>query len=185
VVIGASTGGPQAVATVLAGLPEDLPVPVLIVVHVAEHFGETLADWMTKVVGRPVGVAAQGLRPGPGQLMLAPAGAHLTIDRGRVVLSDAPARHSVRPSVDVLFESAAREYGPAAVGVVLTGMGRDGARGLLTLREAGATTLVQDEATSAVFGMPAEAIRLKAADQVLPLDRIAQAICRELAWVER
>lgn len=181
VVIGASTGGPQAVARVLSGLPEDLGVPVLVVLHVADRFGATLSEWMTKVSGRPVHLARDGKSLTRGGICLAPADVHLTVEGGRMVLSDAPPRHSVRPSVDVLFESAAREFGPDVVGVLLTGMGRDGARGLLTLREKGAVTLVQDEATSAVFGMPAEAIRLGAAEQVLPLERIPAAILHVIA----
>jgi len=185
VVIGASTGGPRAVARVLQGLPDAPGVPVLIVVHVADHFGDTLAEWMARASGRPVRLAEHGTLLGPDQYLLAPAGAHLTVEGGRVVLSQAPPRHSVRPSVDVLFESAAREYGRATVGVLLTGMGRDGARGLLSLREAGAMTLVQDQATSAVFGMPGEAIRLRAARRVLALERIGKAIGLELAGVPR
>ncbi len=181
VVVGASTGGPQAVAKVLAALPEDLGVPVLVVLHVADHFGATLSEWLSKVSGRPVRLARDGELLGRGGVCLAPADVHLTVEGGRVVLSDAPPRHSVRPSVDVLFESAAREFGPDVVGVLLTGMGRDGARGLLTLRQEGAVTLVQNEATSAVFGMPAEAIRLGAAEQVLPLERIPAAILQALA----
>jgi len=181
VVIGASTGGPQAVARVLSGLPEDISVPVLVVLHVADRFGATLSEWMAKVSGRPVHLARDGESLARGGFCLAPADVHLTVERGRVVLSAAPPRHSVRPSVDVLFESAAREFGPDVVGVLLTGMGRDGARGLLTLRGEGAVTLVQDEATSAVFGMPAEAIRLGAAQQVLPLERIPPAILTVLA----
>jgi len=181
VVVGASTGGPQAVARILSGLPADIAVPVLVVVHVADHFGATLSEWMGKVSGRPVHLARDReplARPG---VRLAPADVHMSVEGGHVVLSHAPPRHSVRPSVDVLFESAAREFGPDVVGVLLTGMGRDGARGLLALREEGAVTLVQDEATSAVFGMPAEAIRLGAAEQVLPLERIPAAIVQAVA----
>lgn len=181
VVIGASTGGPQAVARVLSGLPEDVGVPVLVVLHVAEHFGATVSEWMARVSGRPVHLARDGEPLTKGGICLAPADAHMTVEGGRVVLSDAPPRHSVRPSVDVLFESAAREFGPDVVGVLLTGMGRDGARGMLALREGGAVTLAQDEATSAVFGMPAEAIRLGAVEQVLPLERIPAAILHVLA----
>jgi two-component system chemotaxis response regulator CheB len=185
VLIGASTGGPQAVATVLSGIPEETEVPILIVVHLAEHFGETLSDWMAKATRRNVRLAEDGVPLGPGQILLAPSGAHLTVGEGRVVLSQAPPRHSVRPSVDVLFESAAERFGAEAVGVLLTGMGRDGAEGLLAMRQAGALTLAQDQATSAVFGMPAEAIRLQAAEKVLPLDGIAVAIRRELAAAGR
>jgi two-component system chemotaxis response regulator CheB len=181
VVIGASTGGPQAVARVLSGLPEDIGVPVLVVLHVAEHFGPTVSEWMAKVSGRPVHLARDGEPLAKCGIRLAPADVHMTVEGGRVVLSHAPPRHSVRPSVDVLFESAAREFGPDVVGVLLTGMGRDGAQGLLALREEGAVTLAQDEATSAVFGMPAEAIRMGAAEQVLPLERIPVAILHHLA----
>jgi two-component system chemotaxis response regulator CheB len=151
----------------------------------AEHFGETLSDWLARTTGRAVRLAEDGAPLAPGRILLAPAGVHLTVGEGRVVLSQAPPRHSVRPSVDMLFESAARRFGAEAVGVLLTGMGRDGAEGLLAMRQAGAATLVQDQATSAVFGMPAEAIRLRAAQRVLPLDGIACAIRRELALAGR
>lgn len=181
IVMGASTGGPQAVAQVLAGLPEDLGVPVCVVLHVADHFGATLSEWLGRVSGRSVTLARDGMALGEAGVVLAPPDAHLTFDGARVVLSHAPPRHNVRPSVDVLFEGAAGAFGPDVVGVLLTGMGRDGARGLLTLRQQGAATLVQDEATCAVFGMPAEAIRLEAAERVLPLDRIPPAIVEVVA----
>ena len=107
---------------------------------------------------------------------MASPGRHLVVEGGRLRVHAGPERHACRPSVDVLFESVAREYGPAGAAVLLTGMGRDGAAGLLAVRQAGGRTIAQDEATSVVFGMPGEAVRLGAAERVLPLDRIGPAI---------
>jgi two-component system chemotaxis response regulator CheB len=120
---------------------------------------------------------------GQGRVIMAPGDRHLVLEDGCVRLSDGPERHACRPSVDVLFESVARQMGPESVGCLLTGMGRDGAEGLLALRRAGGLTLVQNEATCAVFGMPQEAIRLGAAERVLPLRKFAPALA-ELAGVE-
>jgi two-component system chemotaxis response regulator CheB len=107
---------------------------------------------------------------------MAPPGSHLVVERGRLRLDDGPERHSCKPSVDVLLHSLARDLGPAALGCILTGMGRDGAEGLLALRRAGGTTLAQDEATSVVYGMPREAVLLGAAERVLPLPEIGPAL---------
>jgi two-component system chemotaxis response regulator CheB len=175
--IGASTGGPGAVLTVLRGLPHGFPLLTVVVIHIGAPFATALADWLAAETGHPVRPASDGERlPGPGQVLLAPADLHLSIDGGRLRLSDGPPRHSCRPSVDVLFESVAAELGNRAIGCLLTGMGRDGADGLLAMRRAGGATIAQDEASSVVFGMPREAIRLGAAEQVLPLDGIAAAV---------
>jgi two-component system chemotaxis response regulator CheB len=179
VVIGASTGGPAAVLDVLRALPVDFPLPILFVLHIGEPFGQALADWLATQLGRRVAQAKDGdplPRPGEARVLMAPPDRHLVVQQGRLVLTDAPERHSCRPSVDVLFESVARELGPRAVACLLTGMGRDGAAGMAAIKDAGGLTIAQDEASSVVWGMPREAIVLGAASRVLPLDQIGPAL---------
>jgi two-component system chemotaxis response regulator CheB len=177
VAIGASTGGPGALLEILSGLPAGFPVPILLVVHIGEPFGSALAEWLDSQTGFSVRQAVHGENlPGGATALLAPAGKHLELAEGRLRLSDAPERHSCRPSVDVLFESVARTAGAEAIGCLLTGMGRDGAAGLLAMRRAGAATLAQDEATSIIYGMPGEAVKLGAAQHVVPLPQIAQRL---------
>jgi two-component system chemotaxis response regulator CheB len=176
--IGASTGGPQALVTVLRDLSSACTLPVLVVLHIATPFANSLAEWMNGQLPRPVCFARGGesLQTLTGQIVLAPPDRHLAVAHGRLVLGDGPERHSCRPSVDVLFESLAREHGSSVVGCLLTGMGRDGAQGLLALRRAGARTIAQDEATCVVYGMPREAALLGAAEQILPLGDIGRAL---------
>ena len=172
VAIGASTGGPAAVAQILSALRPPIPLPILLVLHIGQPFGAALSEWLGTILPLPVSEAKHGeMIPAPGtpRLILAPADQHLTISGNRILLDRGPERHSCRPSVDVLFESVARELGPRSIGCLLTGMGRDGAAGLLAMKRAGSTTLVQDESSSVVFGMPREAIRLGAAMRILPL----------------
>ncbi|MDB5098040.1 MAG: response regulator receiver modulated CheB methylesterase, partial [Cyanobacteria bacterium RYN_339] len=179
VVIGASTGGPAAVLEVLRALPPDFALPILFVLHIGEPFGQALADWMAGNLKRRVIQARDGdplPRPGEACVYMAPPDRHLVVQQGRLVLTDGPERHSCRPSVDVLFESVARELGPRAVACLLTGMGRDGAAGMLAIKDAGGLTIAQDEATSVVYGMPREAVLLGAAMRVLPLDAIGPAL---------
>ena len=176
--VGASTGGPQALAAILRGLPATYPLPILLVVHISPAFGQAFADWLDQTA-IPVATAAhdQPLPPfGSPRILLAPPDQHLVVRNRRLALTRDPEVHSCRPSVDVLFRSVADELGPRAAGLLLTGMGRDGARGLLAVRAAGGATLAQDEATSVVFGMPREAIALGAAERVLPLDEVAPAL---------
>jgi two-component system chemotaxis response regulator CheB len=175
VAIGASLGGPRALAAVLRALPADFPAPVAVVQHIAEGFTEGLAGWLATEARLPVREARDGdpIRPG---VVIAPTGWHLTVTEGFYRLSDAPPVDTFKPSVTPLLLSVARHYGPRACGVILTGMGRDGALGLKALKDAGGPTLVQDEATSTVFGMPRAAIELGAADRVLPLDDIPRAL---------
>lgn len=177
--IGASTGGPAAVADILRTLPATFPIPVVLVIHVSDQFAFALAEWLNTQSKLAVRFAADGERlPATGQpgVLLAPAGNHLVLEAGLLRLRRTAERHSCRPSVDELFESVAAEMGAAAACVLLTGMGRDGAAGLLAARSAGCLTIAQDEATSIVFGMPGEAIRLNAASRVLPLPEIAPAL---------
>ncbi|HEX4065500.1 MAG TPA: chemotaxis-specific protein-glutamate methyltransferase CheB [Acidobacteriaceae bacterium] len=180
IAIGASTGGPAAVAEILKALPADFPIPLLIVIHVSDMFAFALAEWLNTQSNLPVRFAIEGQAlPLPGQqpgALLAPAGAHLIVEAGLLRLVKTPERHSCRPSVDELFESVAAFLGSAAACVLLTGMGRDGAAGLLVARSAGCLTMAQDEASSIVFGMPGEAIRLNAASRVLALDQIGPAL---------
>jgi two-component system chemotaxis response regulator CheB len=173
--VGASTGGPGAVVELLRGLPAELPVPILLVLHIGDPFGTAFADWLDSRTHWRVSFAAGGelLREARGRVIMAPPGRHLLVRDGRLALSSDPERHFCRPSVDVLFESVARDLGAAAVACLLTGMGRDGASGLLEVRRAGGFTIAQDEATSVVWGMPREAVLLGAVDRVLPLPEIA------------
>jgi len=173
VVVGASLGGPRALAHLLQGLAQGFPVPIAVVQHIAYGFAEGLARWLSDESGLDVRTAGDRDPLRPGQVLVAPSGRHLLVERGRVRLDDAEAVDGFKPSVNPLFLSAAASHGPRACGVLLTGMGSDGAAGLKALREAGATTLAQDEATSAVFGMARAALELGAVDRVLPLEEIA------------
>ncbi|MDY7090520.1 MAG: chemotaxis-specific protein-glutamate methyltransferase CheB [Actinomycetota bacterium] len=177
VALGASTGGPGALTDLLRALPAGFRPPVLCVQHIAasEPFAVAFSDWLGGQTGRDVSYARDRtpLTTLTGQVLLAPPDRHLLVRDGMVRLSDAPPRHSCRPSVDVLFESVAAEHGPAAAGCLLTGMGRDGAEGLLTMRARGAVTFAQDEASCVVYGMPREAALIGAAAYVLPPVKIA------------
>lgn len=175
VAIGASTGGPAAIVEILQALPANFWMPIVFVLHINEPFGAAFADWLDGQVGRPVAYAREGelVASAAGRVVMAPVGRHLTVFNGRFHLVLDPERHSCRPSVDVLFESVAENYGPSAIACLLTGMGRDGASGLLKLRRAGALTIAQDESTSTLYGMPREAALLGAAVQILRLDEIA------------
>jgi two-component system, chemotaxis family, protein-glutamate methylesterase/glutaminase len=179
IAIGASTGGPAAVARILGALEAGFPVPILLVIHIAAPFDLALAEWLDEHSSLRVAVARDGdllPRAGEGRVVMAPPDRHLVVERDRIRLSSAPERHSCRPSVDVLFESLARELGDRAGACLLTGMGRDGAEGLLAVRRAGGATLAQDQETSVVYGMPKEAALLGAPERVLPLDAVAPAL---------
>lgn len=185
--IGASTGGPGAIVQVLRALPRGLPVPVLFVLHIDEPFGAAFAEWLDSQTPHRVTYARdrESLDSVRGQVLMAPPGQHLSVSAGRIRLSTEAPRHSCRPSVDVLFESLALDRGAEVLACLLTGMGRDGAAGLLAIRRAGGFTLAQDESTSVVYGMPREAVLLGAAQKVLPLDRIGPEIVQVLAGRER
>jgi two-component system chemotaxis response regulator CheB len=192
IALGASTGGPGALTDLLRALPAVFHLPVLCVQHIAasEPFAVAFSDWLAGQTGRDVSYARDGTPIGAvgGRVILAPPDRHLLVRDGVLRLSDDPARHSCRPSVDVLFESIAAEFGPAAAGCLLTGMGRDGAEGLLRMRGRGAVTFAQDEASCVVYGMPREAALLGAAAFVLPPARIAARLTdMQLAgsWVLR
>jgi two-component system, chemotaxis family, protein-glutamate methylesterase/glutaminase len=182
VAIGASTGGPAAIVDVLRGLPP-LSVPLLLVMHIDEPFGAAFADWLDGQTSHRVLYARDGelLRAVGGRVLMAPPEKHLILAGGRLHLTTTAPRHSCRPSVDVLFESLASECGASVLACLLTGMGRDGAAGLLALRRAGSYTIAQDEATCVVYGMPREAVQLGAAERVLPIGDIGRTLGELLA----
>jgi two-component system, chemotaxis family, protein-glutamate methylesterase/glutaminase len=173
--IAASTGGPAAVARVLSELA-GLPAPVLVVQHIHPSFADGYATWLESASGRPVCMAADGITAEAGLVYVAPGDVHLRLGPKRSLILDPEPPHLHRPSADVLFQSMAEQAGAAAVGVVLTGMGEDGARGLVSLRAAGGTVLAQDEESSAVFGMPRAAQRAGAAERFLALPDVASAV---------
>jgi two-component system chemotaxis response regulator CheB len=177
--IGASTGGVQALTEVLTAFPENAP-PTLVVQHMPPHFTASFAQRLDHICRVHVKEARDGDDVRAGEVLLAPGGFHMLLrktgPRYFVDVKDGPEVHRQKPSVEVLFNSIARYAGGAAVGAILTGMGADGARGLLEMRKAGARTIAQDEATCVVFGMPMEAIKCGAAEQILPLGRIAHAM---------
>jgi two-component system chemotaxis response regulator CheB len=174
VAIGASTGGPPAIETILRSLPADFPLPVLVVQHMAPGFIEGFARWLDQKLGIPVGVAVDGDRARPG-VWFAPDDAHLRLDRTRRFELDDEGAGPHRPSVDALLGSLGKALGPEAVGVVLTGMGRDGAAGAAALRRAGGVVIAQDEESSVVYGMP-RAVAEEGADLVLPPDQIGRTL---------
>jgi two-component system chemotaxis response regulator CheB len=184
VAIGASTGGTEALKELLSPLPADFP-GVLIVQHMPEAFTHKFANRLNSLCNMHVQEAQDGDRVLPGRALVAPGGHHMIVVRKkldyivRVYRGERVNRHL--PSVDVLFSSFARDTGKNALGVLLTGMGTDGAKGMLEMKQAGAFTIAQDESTSVVFGMPREAILLHAVDQVLPLDQIPNALMQRLS----
>jgi two-component system chemotaxis response regulator CheB len=175
VAIGSSTGGPAALYKILSELPADFPAPIVIVQHISFGFVEGLASWLDTASPLQVKVGKQGERIQAGSVYIAPDGQHMLVDRfGKISLNEAEMVGGFRPSVTPLFESVARANGPAAMGVILTGMGADGAVGMQSLHQAGAITLAQDQASCVVFGMPKEAIALGAIQHIVPLDKVAQ-----------
>jgi len=178
VAIGASTGGPGAIVEVLRALPTPTRVPVLVVLHINEPFGTAFADWLDGQTSHRVSFAVdmEPLAGAAGRVLMAPPGRHLVLQHGLLRLTSEAERHSCRPSVDRLFESLAAEQGAGTAACLLTGMGRDGAAGLLAIRRAGGLTIAQDEATSVVYGMPREAAQMGAAERVLPLGEIGPAL---------
>jgi len=182
VAVGASTGGTEALRVLFEALPVDCP-GVVCVQHMPENFTKAFAKRLDGLCQVSVKEAANNDTVLRGQVLIAPGNHHMLLKRSGaryyVEIKDGPLVSRHRPSVDVLFRSAARYAGKNAVGVIMTGMGDDGAKGLLEMKEAGAHTIAQDEATSVVFGMPNEAIKLNAADKILPLESIAKAVIKE------
>lgn len=174
VAIGASAGGPAAVATLLAGLPPDFPGAIVLVQHLDAQFVPGFAHWLGQQCSLPVRPAEVGEKPAAGVVLIAASGDHLTLTaNGELGYRAEPRDYPYRPSVDVFFESVARHWRGELIGVLLTGMGRDGARGLKLLREGHHLTIAQDKATSAVYGMPKAAAAIDAAVEILPLTAIA------------
>ena len=180
VAIGASTGGPVAVREILRNLPPDFPLPILVAIHCSRQLPTSIAGWLDRECLLKVSDAQNGERlpDRPGTVIVAPPGRNLRISGGRTVLSDAGDESAYVPSIDELFTAAAESLGKATIGVLLTGMGADGARGLKQIRDRGGCTIAEDEASCVVFGMPAAAIELGAVEHVTPLHRIPWLLAR-------
>lgn len=177
VVIGASTGGPQALREILGHLPANFPLPVLCIQHIGSNFLSEMVTWLDEVSPLPVRKAVHGETPQPGVIYFAPEDAHLELDDGgRFALSLAQPLDGHRPSVTVTMRAAAHCFGAGTIGVLLTGMGRDGAEGMANIAAAGGITIAQDEASSVVYGMPREAVACGAVQHILPLEQIAPAL---------
>jgi two-component system chemotaxis response regulator CheB len=177
IAIGASTGGPAALAKIVSKLPAAFPVPVLIVQHIGGGFDRGLVEWLDGVARVRVAMAMQSQQLAPASVFVAPHDRHLGVSRsGRVLLTDGPPIGGHRPSATHLFRSVAAAYGPNAVGVILTGIGADGCEGLQTLRQAGGTVLAQDRESSVVYGMPGAVVDAGIAHRVVPLDSVANVL---------
>jgi two-component system chemotaxis response regulator CheB len=182
--VAASTGGPQTLQRVLRDLGPDFPLPVVVVQHITAGFAAPLAEWLMRVIPAQVCIAQQHEALLPGRIYLAPDGAHLTVDAlGRAALKPPKAGERFCPSADQLFASVATVYGASAIGVILTGMGDDGAQGLRALRMAGGYTLAQDAASCVVPGMPVAAQEQGAVERVVPLADLAAAVWERLTGV--
>ncbi len=187
IAIGASTGGTEAIREVLERMPSDGPA-IVVTQHIPEKFSLPFSQRLGRTCAMRVFHAENGQQIVPGHVYIAPGHLHMTVERSgaryEVRLHDTELVNRHRPSVDVMFNSVAANLGSNAVGVLLTGMGADGARGMLAMREAGAFTIAQDEATAVVWGMPGEAVKLNAVDQVLPLNKVAEAALRAIVPAE-
>jgi two-component system, chemotaxis family, protein-glutamate methylesterase/glutaminase len=182
VAIAASLGGPKALSVLLRRMPRDFPAPICICQHISDGFTVGLAQWLGSESALRVVEASDGEEMRPGTVYIARSGGHLKVrPRGVLSLESSPPVRGFRPSCDVLLTSAAETFGPRTLGVVLTGMGRDGARGLKEIRERGGRTIAQNKDSCVVYGMPKEAVRLGAAQEVLPLEEIGPTLVQ---WVE-
>ncbi len=180
VVIGASTGGPKALVQIFSQLPKNLPVPILVVQHIAPSFAEGLVEWLNRESEIQVKLAQKGQDIKPGEAYLAPTGKHLVLKNDTLDLHGGEPVNSCIPSVDVMFKSVAESLEGKALAVLLTGMGRDGAQGMKLIHNLKGQTIIQDESTSVIFGMPKAALEVGAVDKILPLDQIAQAIIQSV-----
>jgi two-component system chemotaxis response regulator CheB len=177
VILGISTGGPSALTRLLPALPGHLPVAILVVQHMPAQFTATLAERLNAMSALDIREARDGDRPRQGQVLVAPGDRHLEVgDKGILHVTDGPEVNGCRPSVDVTMKSAARVFGRRAIGLLMTGMGRDGAEGLAAIKSAGGLTLAQDKETSVIWGMPRAAIDLGCVDEVLSLDAITDRL---------
>jgi len=185
VAIGASTGGPKAVTTVLSALPENFPVAVVVVVHVGEEFAPGMARWMNGITKMPIRPIREGECPKLGETLLAATNEHLVLARDQTLhYTPEPVDYPYRPSVDAFFSSLTRHWRGEAVGVLLTGMGADGAKGLKEMRQNGWHTIAQDEESSVIYGMPKAAAKIGAASKILPLERIGPELIHSLERLE-
>jgi two-component system response regulator WspF len=174
VAIGSSAGGPAALETLLKALPENFPAAIVLVQHVDQVFAAGMADWLSSESRLPVRLARDGEPPQPGTVLLAGTNHHIRLQKnGTLAYTAEPVNEIYRPSIDVFFESVARFWNGDTVGVLLTGMGRDGAQGLKMMRQQGWLTIAQDQQSSAVYGMPKAAAAIDAAVEIHPLERIA------------
>ncbi len=179
VVIGISTGGPPVLRRIISELPSNFPVPVLIVQHISAGFLPGLIEWLSRISQLPISLAVEGTRPRPGHIYFAPDDHHMGLNRqGKIILRQTEKEYSLRPAASFLFRSVVEAFGPQTIGLLLTGMGKDGAAELKLLRDSGAITIVQDKESSAVHGMPGEAIKLGAAMHMLSPDKIAATLVK-------
>lgn len=179
IAIGVSTGGPPLLQKIISGLPKNFPVPILIVQHIAPGFVIGFANWLSNSCNFPIHIASHGEYLLPGHCYIAPDGFHMGVgNNSRIVLSDHPPEGGLRPSVAYLFRTVAENFGPRATGIILTGMGRDGAEELKLMKDKGAVTIVQDKESSVVHGMSGEAIKLNAASYVLSPEGIIKYLTR-------
>jgi len=186
VVIAASTGGPAAVTRVVSGLPKDFSAAVLLVLHMPATFTKQFVVQLAEISALPVKEAENNETPQPGAIYLCPGSHHMRLSSsGKISLDPGPRIDGYRPCADVAFETVAAYARPLAIGVVMTGMGNDAAKGAKAMKAAGGYVLAQDEATSMIFGMPSEAIQAGAVDEVLPLDGIASALEKRVAKISR
>lgn len=174
IVIGASTGGPVVLREIFERIPAPYGLPILVVQHIAPGFLSGLVDWLSNATGHVIEIARHGITPEAGHIYFAPDDQHMGLaPNGSINLSNDPKEHSLRPAVSYLFRSVAKNAGETAIGVLLTGMGADGAKELKLLKDAGAATVIQNQESCVVFGMPGEALKLDAARHILPPDEIA------------
>ncbi|MEM3342166.1 MAG: CheB methylesterase domain-containing protein, partial [Thermoplasmata archaeon] len=176
----ASTGGPKAIEYIITRLPATLPAGVIIVQHMPEGFTKSFAERLNTLSQLEVKEAEEGDEIQTGRVIIAPGNRHLRIIGGRIILSDGEKINNVRPAADPMMESGANEYGSNTMGIILTGMGVDGARGMAAIKKHGGKTIAQDRESSVVFGMPRAAIELGAVDVVVPLVDIPRTILRTL-----
>ncbi len=177
IAIGASTGGPQVLEYIFKHLPAAIPVPILVVQHMPQNFLPLFINWLNNASSLPITIATDGQKVEPGHVYFAPGNRHMILqNKKQIKIIDAPPMHSVKPAVSYLFNSVAKIYGPKAMGILLTGMGKDGAYELGLMKEEGAFTIVQDKKSSVVFGMPGVAFKIGAACAMLSPEEIVQKI---------
>ncbi len=175
IAIASSTGGPKVLAKIISSLPADFKASILLVQHIADGFSQSLVDWLDGVAPIKVKLAQVGDTIEPGVAYIAPAGQHMEVQKkGLLNLTNDPPEGSQRPSANILLRSVAQTYGRNSLGIILTGMGQDGAAGIKAMKVAGAKTIAQDEESCVVFGMPKVAVEMGAIDSVLPIDKIAR-----------